>query len=218
MNTTPSKTIPLLENGDRLTRYEFERRYAAMPYQKIGSNKAELIEGIVYMASALRVRSHTQPHVNIIGWLWNYQIANPDAIVADNPTVRLDPKNEPQPDVVMFIPGRGASITEDDYIAGVPELVVEIAASTASIDLYDKKAAYCRNGVQEYIVWRTLDREIDWFSLQNGEYIRLESDDNGVIESQVFPGLWLALEAMLSGAMAEVLAVLQAGLNSVNSR
>ncbi|WP_295614500.1 Uma2 family endonuclease [Chamaesiphon sp. GL140_3_metabinner_50] len=216
MTTTSPKTIPLLENGDRLSRHEFERRYGAMPYQKTGSNKAELIEGIVYMASPLRVRSHAQPHVNIIGWLWTYQISNPDTIVADNPTVRLNPKNEPQPDAVMFIPGRGASITEDDYIAGAPELVVEIAASTVSIDLHDKKAAYCRNGVQEYIVWRTLDREIDWFSLQDGEYIRLEPDKNGIIKSQVFPGLWLAVESMLSGTMADVLAKLQAGLNSID--
>ncbi len=216
MTTTSPKTIPLLENGDRLTRHEFERRYAAMPYQKTGSNKAELIEGIVYMASPLRVRSHAQPHVNIIGWLWTYQIANPDTIVADNPTVRLNPKNEPQPDAIMFIPSRGASITEDDYIAGAPELVVEIAASTVSIDLHDKKAAYRINGVQEYIVWRTLDREIDWFSLQDGEYIRLECEENDIIKSRVFPGLWLAVEAMLSGSMAEVLAVLQSGLKSID--
>ena len=216
MTTTLPKTIPLLENGDRLSRHEFERRYSAMPYQKTGSNKAELIEGIVYTASPLRVRSHAQPHVNIIGWLWTYQIANPDTIVADNPTVRLNPKNEPQPDAVMFIPVRGASITEDDYIAGAPELVVEIAASTVSIDLHDKKDAYRQNGVQEYIVWRTLDREIDWFSLQDNEYVPLEIDKNGIIKSQVFPGLWLAVESMLSGSMADVLAVLQSGVNSID--
>jgi Uma2 family endonuclease len=61
-----------------------------------------------------------------------------------------------------------------------------------------------------------LDREIDWFSLQDGDYIRLEIDDNSIIKSQVFPGLWLAVEAMLSGSMVDVLAVLQAGLNSVD--
>lgn len=217
MTTTSPKTIPSLENGDRLTRHEFERRYTAMPYQKKGSNKAELIEGIVYMASPLRFESHAKPHGNIIGWLWNYQIATERVTLGIEPTVRIDLDNEFQPDAVMFIPGRGASITEDDYIAGAPELVVEIAASTVSIDLHDKKAAYRRNGVQEYIVWRTLDRKIDWFSLQDGEYIQLELDGNGIIKSQVFPGLWLAVEAMLSGAMADVLSVLQAGLNSIDS-
>lgn len=60
------RKMPFLENGDKLTRYEFERRYNAMPNLK----KAELIEGIVYlMPAALRFRSHGQPHGWIIGWL-----------------------------------------------------------------------------------------------------------------------------------------------------
>ncbi len=41
---------PALEPGDRLTRAEFERRYAAMPHVK----KAELIEGVVYVPSPVR--------------------------------------------------------------------------------------------------------------------------------------------------------------------
>ncbi len=213
MTTTSPQTIPLLENGDRLNRYEFERRYAAMPYQKKGSNKAELIEGLVYMASPLRFESHAKPHGNIIGWLWNYSIATAGITLGIEPTVRLDLDNEFQPDAVMFIPGRGANITKDDYIEGMPELVVEIAASTVSIDLHDKKAAYRRNGLQEYVVCRTLEREIDWFSLQDGDYIRLELDEKGIIKSKVFPGLWLAIESMLLGSMADVLAVLQSGLN-----
>jgi len=210
MTTTPTKIIPFLENGDRLTRHEFERRYTAMPHIK----KAELIEGIVLMASPLRVRSHGQPHGQIVTWLGLYQSNLPSLILGIEPTLRLDLSNEPQPDVVLFIPGRSASITEDDYIAGAPELVVEIAASTVSIDLHEKKEAYRRNGVQEYLVWRTLQRQIDWFSLQNGAYMRLEPDRDGVIQSQVFPGLWLVVEAMLAGEMRQVLSVLQDGLNS----
>jgi Uma2 family endonuclease len=214
MTATSSKIIPLLENGDKLTRYEFERRYTAMPHQKKGSNKAELIEGIVYMASPLRFESHAQPHSSFVAWLSAYWVATPGTKLGIEPTVRLDLDNEPQPDAVMFMPGRGANITEDDYLSGAPELVVEIAASTVSIDLHQKKQVYQRNGVREYIVWRTLQREIDWFSLENGAYIRLEPDENGIIKSQVFPGLWLAVEAMLSGEMKEVMAVLQSGLNS----
>lgn len=218
--TITSTIIPLLENGDRLTRYDFERRYAAMPHQSKGSNKAELIEGIVYMASPLRFESHAKPHASLVAWLSLYSVSSIgkqlEAQVGIEPTVRLDLKNEYQPDAVLFIVNRGASITTDDYIAGAPELVVEIAASTVSIDLHDKKEAYRRNGVQEYIVWRTLQREIDWFSLENEEYIRLEPDTNGVIKSQVFIGLWLAVEAMLSGEMTEVLAVLQLGLSSAH--
>lgn len=213
MTTTLSTAIPLLENGDRLTRYEFERRYTAMPPQTKGNPKAELIAGIVYMASPLRINSHGQPHSQIVTWLGVYQAHSPSLVLGIEPTVRLDMDNEPQPDAVLFVPGRSAIVTDDGYIAGAPELVVEISASTVSIDLHDKKEAYRRNGVQEYLVWRTLQRELDWFSLQDGAYIRLEPE-HGVVKSQIFPGLWLSVEAILSGSMTEVLNVLQSGLNA----
>jgi Uma2 family endonuclease len=208
-----SAPIPPLESGDRLSRQEFERRYTAMPQIK----KAELIEGIVYVASPLRFRSHGQPHGQLITCLGVYQVSTPGVELGDNVTVRLDLDNEPQPDVVLLVDqrlGGQARISEDDYIEGAPELVAEVAASSASIDLHDKKRAYRRNGVQEYIVWQILENKLDWFSLQNGEYVPLEPDADGIIKSQVFPGLWLAVTALLAGEMTKVLAVLQQGLNS----
>ena len=203
---------PPLESGDRLTRHEFERRYTAMP-----NKKAELIEGVVYVASPLRFRNHGLPHGNLIIWLGNYKVSTPRVELGDNTTVRLDLDNEPQPDGLLLIdkPSRGqAQISEDDYIEGAPELIAEVAASSASIDLYDKKRAYRRNGVQEYIVWQTLENKLDWFCLQNGEYLLLVPDVDGVIKSQVFPGLWLAVTSLITGDMTQVLAVLQQGLNS----
>jgi Uma2 family endonuclease len=211
----PQKPLPIpqLESGDRLNRYEFERRYNAMPHVK----KAELIEGVVYMAAALRFRSHGQPHGNLIIWLGSYKVATPGVELGIEPTVRLDLDNEPQPDAVLLIEeqcGGQARLSEDDYVEGAPELVAEIAASSAAIDLGDKKRAYRRNGIKEYIVWQVFEQKLDWFSLQNGEYVPLPVDQDGVIRSQVFPGLWLAVEDLLAGNMARVLAVVQAGLAS----
>ena len=150
----PQKTIPPLENGDRLTRFEFEQRYEQMPHIK----KAELIEGIVYMASALRIRKHGNPHALIMTWLGIYQSATPGVTVGDNCRVRLDADNEPQPDALLRITDNGQSIiSKDDYVKGAPELILEISASTASIDLHDKLKVYRRNQVQEYLVWRIYD-------------------------------------------------------------
>jgi Uma2 family endonuclease len=215
MITTPvisaSLTIPPLENGDKLTRWEFERRYQAMPNLK----KAELIEGIVYMASPLRFESHAEPHANIIGWLALYKAATPGVRLGDNATVRLDMDNEPQPDALLRIERGGQStISQDDYVEGAPELIVEIAASSASYDVHQKLNVYRRNQVQEYLVWRFYEQEFDWFRLQVGEYIKLEPDTNGIIRSQMFPGLWLDKNALLTGDLAKVLAVLQLGLET----
>ena len=204
-------TIPPLENGDKLTRTEFERRYHAMPNLK----KAELIEGVVYVASPLRIKSHGEPHAYIMAWLGVYKAATPGVGVADNTTVLLDADNEPQPDAILRIETGGQSqINQDDYVQGAPELIVEIAASSASYDLHEKLKVYRRNRVQEYLVWRVYDRQFDWFRLNEGEYIKLEPNENGIICSQVFLGLWLDKSALLAGKGAKVLEVLQQGLAS----
>jgi Uma2 family endonuclease len=213
MVTTPESAllIPPLENGDRLSRFEFERRYEAMPHVK----KAELIEGVVYMAAAaLRIKSHGQPHGQLTTWLGIYQAFTPKVVLGIEPTVRLDLENAPQPDAVLLVPGRQATIGTDDYIEGAPELIVEVAASSVAIDLHDKKRAYRRNQVQEYIVWRTLDQQLDWFVLEADDYIAQQPDPQGIIRSRVFPGLWLAVSALLTGEMVTVLSVAQQGLSS----
>jgi len=213
--TNPTPQILPLENGDRLSRHEFERRYT----ESLDIKKAELIEGIVYiMPAALRFRSHGQPHGRILTWLGNYEAMTPGVALGVEPTVRLDLDNEPQPDAVLIIipeAGGQTRISEDDYIEGPPELVVEIAASSVAIDLHGKKQAYRRNGVKEYIVWQVLDEKLSWFSLQEGEYLELAPNEEGVLQSRVFPGLWLAVNELLTGNMQVVLNVLQTGLQSV---
>ncbi|HAN73422.1 MAG TPA: Uma2 family endonuclease [Planktothrix sp. UBA8407] len=204
-------TIPTLENGDKLTRDEFERRYQAMPEHQ----KAELIAGIVYMASPLRITQHGEPHAHLIGWLSFYKAFTANLQLGDNCTVRLDQNNEPQPDALLRIEVGGQStISDDGYVEGAPELIAEIAASTVSIDLHQKLQVYLHHQVQEYLVWRVYDHQFDWFRLNEGEYIQLESNTDGIICSQVFPGLWLDKAALLTGNLAQVLAVLQAGLST----
>jgi Uma2 family endonuclease len=208
---SPILTIPPLENGDKLTRHEFERRYHAMPNLK----KAELIEGVVYVASPLRIKSHGEPHAYIMTWLGVYKAATPGIGFADNATVLIDTDNEPQPDALLRIETGGQSrINKDDYVEGAPELIVEIAASSASYDLHKKLKVYRRNQVQEYLIWRVYDHQFDWFRLQQGEYIQLQPNADNIICSQIFPGLWLDKIALLRGDLGTVLAVLQQGLAS----
>jgi Uma2 family endonuclease len=212
-STSPPPPILPLEPGDRLTLSEFERRYDAMP----GLKKAELIEGRVYMPSPVRFLSHATPHSEVVACVVVYSAATPGTKYGDNATVRMDADNEPQPDVLLRIDetlGGRSSISEDDYIEGAPELIIEIAASSASYDLDEKLTVYRRNGVREYIVWQVYDSRIDWFVLENEKYVLLQPGEDGVGRSRVFPGLWLDVDAMLKGDMAKVLSVLQKGLAS----
>ncbi len=208
-----SLTIPPLENGDKLTRFEFEKRYELMKPQK----KVELINGVVYMAAALRYKGHGFPHSLIITWLGLYVANTPGVELGDNTTIILDIDNEPQPDALLRIKselGGQSRINENDYIEGAPELIVEIAGSSVSYDLHDKLNVYRRHGVKEYIVWRVYDQKIDWFYLEEGKYLNLETDSWGLIESKIFPGLVLAVNDLLEHNLASVLSELQKNIKS----
>ncbi|MBI1762597.1 MAG: Uma2 family endonuclease [Acidobacteria bacterium] len=213
-DSEPSEASVLeLENGDRLTQLEFERRYDAMPQLK----KAELIKGRVYVGSPVKHKRHSRPHGWLITWLGVYAAATPGTDFGDNGSVRLDDDNTPQPDAILRILTElgGQSLEDDDdYLQGAPELVVEVASSSASYDLHDKKDIYGLFGAREYIVWRTRNRGLDWFRLENNTYVRVEPGADGVIASRVFPGLRLAVPALLKGDLAAVLAELQNGLAS----
>jgi Uma2 family endonuclease len=191
-----------------LKRDEFERRYLAMPEV----NKAQLIEGIVYMPSPVRYNAHSKPHMVLSSILVHYAAKTPGLLgFGDNGTVRLDEDNEPQPDVFLLLPthlGGLAKVDEDDYITGPPALVCEVAASTVSIDLHLKKNAYRRNGVQEYLVWRTEDSAIDWFTLQAGDFVSIPAEPDGTLRSRVFPGLWLSPAMLMAGDLPGIFKLL----------
>ncbi len=205
--------IPPLENGDKLTRAEFERRYSAMPDVK----KAELIEGVVYMPSPVSHLRHSKPHALVLGWIFIYWAETQGVEGGDNSSVLLDPDNEPQPDVLLIVkPEYGGQVKFDDkgYVIGAPELIVEVAASSASYDIHKKLPMYQRNNVQEYVVWRVDDELIDWFELRDGRYERLEPDSDGVFHSKVFPGLVLDTAAAIGGDLKRVSDVQRAALGS----
>lgn len=206
-----SNAEPLLEQGDRLTRDEFERRYQRMRRLR----KAELIEGTVFMPSPVRATKHAEPHNFLSGWLLVYVSETPGVRCFDNSTVRLDLDNEPQPDLVLIqAKGGQTRISQDDYIEGAPEMAVEIVGSSAAYDLHQKKGAYRRNGVREYLVWIIGENRLVWWELHGGEYHELAADSQGILRSKIFPGLWLDTIALLKSDMKTVLATLRRGLDS----
>jgi Putative restriction endonuclease len=208
---TTNGTIPSLVHGERMTRAEFERRYHAMPPHI----KAELIEGFVSMPSPVRYEQHSGPHWDVITWLGNYRAFTPGLGGAAEGTVRLGDSSEPQPDAALFIlPGHGGRvrISVDDYLENGPELVAEVAASSIPLDTGLKLQMYQRYDVQEYIIWRVPDQEIDWFVRRDGQFVQLTPVADGRLCSEVFPGLWLDADALIRGDMVQVLSVLQQGL------
>lgn len=169
------------------------------------------------MPSPVRFEQHGRLHSDVIGWLFVYRTATPGVLAGDNTTVRLDFENEVQPDALLRLEpvhGGRSQVTADDYLEGPPELVVEVAASSAAYDLHDKRRVYARNGAQEYLALQVYEQYVDWFVLREGVYATLKPDANGIIRSEVFPGLWLQPDALWSGDSVTLLAILQEGLAS----
>ena len=202
-------TLPPLENGDHLDQKTFHARYEAMP----AGTRAELIGGIVYMASPLKC-PHGEMHPRVSHWLIAYRDASPGTKLFDNTTNILGEKSEPQPDLCLLIaPDKGGQTRmEDDYIVGAPELIVEIASSTEAIDLHRKRRDYQQAGVREYVVMALRQNRVFWFALRNGQFAELALGDDGIYRSEVFPGLWLDPAAMLRLDAPRILEVLQQGL------
>ena len=175
--------------------------------------KAELVEGKVYMGSPVRADVHGKPDALVQTWLGVYAVRNPGVEAYTNTTLLLDADNTYQPDAILCQPperGGRTRINAKGYLAGAPELIAEIAASTASLDLQEKLQVYRRCGVNEYLVWRTAENQFDWFVLENEEYQWQAPGGDGLLRSRVFAGLVLDVGALLARDGGRVLAALDA--------
>lgn len=202
--------LPPLEAGDHLDQPTFHERYKAMP----AAFRAELIGGVVIVPSPLSW-GHGLHHALIMTWLGTYTIASPGTSLADNATTILGETSEPQPDGVLIIEpafGGQTHLSEEEYLTGAPELIVEVASSSASMDLHAKYRDYEQAGVLEYVVVVLRQRVIRWFVLQDGTYQELSADTDGIFRSRVFPGLWLHASALLQRDGATVMDALRQGL------
>lgn len=204
------KSQPLLWEGQRLDRETFHRLYSDSPNLKL----VQLIEGIVHMPSPMRFIHHGHPEVMMSTWLTYYSTFTTGVNSGGQSTLKIDDRNEYQPDGMLFYDKGQLVIDDDGYLVGVPELVVEVSASTQSVDSKEKFQVYQKQGVKEYLLWNTQANDITWYGRGRSKFVPMKAGRDGVIKSKVFPGLWLNRTAMLQGDMALVLKTLQEGLES----
>ena len=164
--TAPVFPPPLLD-GERLSRDEFMRRWEAMPDLK----HAGLLDGIVHMPSPVSFR-HNFVQPRIIMWLRQYADATPGCQVGSEGTWLMGTDAVPQPDVTLRLVTGGSSRTEKIYLAGAPELVIEIAWSSSASDLGMKSDLYRRHGVREYLVILAQENDVLWREAVKGRYRR----------------------------------------------
>jgi hypothetical protein len=198
---------PLLREGDRMSRDEFLRRWELLPDLK----HAQLLEGIVYMASPVSNR-HGGFHGDFAGWIAVYRAHTPGCEVVLDATSLME-TDAPQPDITLrILPAFGGQTRDEGlYTAGAPELTVEVAASSRARDLGPKLRLYRKAGVLEYVTALVEEQRVIWRELHQGAWREISADSDGVLRSRVFPGLWLDEPAMWRRDLAKVLDVLQQG-------
>jgi Uma2 family endonuclease len=209
--------IPLLYPGDHLTQEEFHRRYEAYP----DDTRFELIGGIVYMMAPAGFE-HGSSEFHTCGILYWYAAKTPGVVGVSGATVLLGEHSEPEPDAALLImPEYGGQTTlkrvkNKHYIQGPPELVLEVSHSTVGIDLHAKREDYRVAGVLEYVVVCLEERAVRWFDLPSDAELKL--DRQGVLNSRVFPGLWIHTKALLARDLPRLSATLEKGLESAPHR
>lgn len=201
----------VLVEGQRLDQPTFHALYEAMP----PGTRAELIGEVVWMPSPLG-NDHSGCSVDVLFWLTLYARRTPGVEPLNNATVILDQRNEPQPDAGLRVLPEfgGRSHNEDRYIGGAPELLVEVARTSRSLDLGPKLDEYGRAGVLEYIVWALEPDELFWFVRDADRLAERDPDPDGLHRSGVFAGLWLDPLALLRKDHDAVRAALDRGLAS----
>src|SRR5260370_29516402 len=206
-----TRRVPALQNGDRLDQTPFPARYQAMPEGK----RAELIGGIVYMPSPQK-KPHGRYQYRVLRWLGEYEENTPGTVVLVNSTSILGEKSEPEADGCLLILPEcgGQSGDENGYVVGAPELLAEIAWSTESIDLNAKKTDYEKAGVREYVVVALRMKRVFWFIRRRVKFKDLAPGPDGIIRSEVFPGLWLEPAPLLRRDSKRIFGVVRPGLAS----
>lgn len=209
---TKMRFEPPFVSGDHMDQKTFHELYKQTPE----GFKAELIGGVVYVASPVSKR-HGRPHMRLAHWLESYCVETPGVEGFDNTTNIQDEDNEPQPDLTLIIePEAGGQTTEDaeGCIVGPAELVIEVSNSTVSIDRNAKRREYEAAGVTEYLIVIVRTGEVEWFTRGKRGFTALKPDAAGVLKSRVFPGLWLDPAGVFDRTAKRLLAVLNDGLAS----
>jgi Uma2 family endonuclease len=199
-----------LYSGDRMNRDEFHRIYESTP----DNFKAELVGGVVYVASPLKIE-HGKNHLPLASVFFAFKASTLGVETGDNTTILLGDDAEPQPDLYMrILPefGGQSKTSADDYVDGAPELLAEIALSSHSLDLHDKREDYARHGVLEYLVLSLQEKKLRWFDLQKNRELPIDPD--GICRVHSFPGLWIDVTALLREDHKRLMRTLNQGLKS----
>ena len=154
-----------------------------------GNARVELIEGELAWRNAIG-----SPHAGVVNRLNRMltRAAGGRALVSIQNPVRLDLRNEPEPDVALLVP------RADDYRGAHPSaadvlLLIEVADSSLPFDRGRKRVLYARFGIREYWIVDLDGSEVEVFRQPTaGVYASSETAGlEAVLTVDALPGVQL---------------------------
>lgn len=156
--------------------------------------KADLIDGVVYMASPENWQANT-----LFVWLLSLLDAFNESrelgqIVATRVAFRLDITNAPEPDIA-FVTKKRWPPNKPGYFDGPPDLAIEIVCpESVHRDYQQKRRQYQKFGVREYWIVDDIDQRLTCFCLGKDGKFREVRPRQGKLHSRVLKGFWLKPE------------------------
>ncbi|MDX1946239.1 MAG: Uma2 family endonuclease [Pirellulaceae bacterium] len=161
--------------------------------------KADLIDGVIYMASPDTTRSNAL--TGLIYYLFEGFTAARDIggfSFVTRFACKFTDTRAPEPDVGYVQPER-LHLVKEGYVDGGPDIAVEIVSrDSRSRDYGEKRELYEAAGVLEYWIVDPLQRRVEFLRLVSGKYVLIPLEENRIFRSEAIPGLWINIEWLLA--------------------
>jgi Uma2 family endonuclease len=179
--------------ADDLVRYETFRAIVG------DGRKADLIDGVIYMASP-----DTKINNTLNGFL--FQLISGFIAARDidgfaffsRYACRISDIRAPEPDVGYVRPENAHRVHEYEMEGG-PDIAVEIVSrDSRQRDYGEKLELYQAAGVEEYWIVDPLQQRVQFLRLTSGHYELTPLTENRIFRSEVIPGFWLDVNWLLA--------------------
>lgn len=186
--SVPDDTI-----ADDLVRYETFRAIVG------DGQKADLIDGVIYMASPDSKINNTLNGL-LFTLISNYiEAKGIDGFVFfSRYACRISEIRAPEPDVGYVRPENADRVHENEMEGG-PDIVIEIISrDSVQRDYGEKRDLYESAGVEEYWIVDPRQQRVQFLRLKNGRYELAPLEENRIFKSAVIPGFWLDVNWLLA--------------------
>ncbi len=172
--------------------------------------KADLLDGVIYMASpdSRRPNSLTRFLTSLIS-MYNEARDLGGEVFVNRFAFRLSKYRAPEPDVAFVRRGR-LHLVQEREMRGGPDVAIEIVSrDSRTRDYGEKKRVYEKAGVTEYWIIDPLKNRVQFFRLKQGRYELVPLDAYRIFRSEVLPGFWLDIEWLLGKPLPNAYSCLQ---------